>query len=113
MGTQTSGGDAGWLVLTVSLRGAVRPAVQVLQKLQTGTNARTRMRYCSRGEEGCLSEAHWRRGHTGQDSAPFQSSNLVVSFGRTQQGAAGEADVWFRESWFCITKQNTEELICS
>lgn len=67
MGTQTSGGDAGWLVLTVSLRGAVRPAVQVLEKLQTGTNARTRMRYCSRGEEGCLSVAHWSRGRTGQD----------------------------------------------
>lgn len=44
--------------------------------------------------------------------APFCSSSLV-SFGRIHQGATGEADVWFRESWFCIKKWTTEELVCN
>lgn len=105
-GVQSAGGDAGWLVPTAFLSGSTETNCVGFGKTANWNQHQHQKMVRLPWWRGSLGEAHWIRGDT-ELTVLLSTPHLLA---RTQMRAAGKADVWFRESWFCITKQNTEEL---
>lgn len=109
---------AGWrLPCLWGAGGAMRPFVQVLKRPQTDTNSHYQNEILLLGwsSEKCCWVRLIREGVTLEEVLLLTPQALQspsgASTSRTQQGAAGKADIWFRESQFCITKQNIKGLV--